>query len=254
VRTEENVPTDHQNPPQTPAGTDAFQELSSRSESVLNGVIDRVRAIDEWYAADFSKRLAELTNLLKQEVTKAFNSHLENELKSQAAALRGEYEERLYAQSAQWELERHSLQSNIADLQRRVPGPDLFSEINRRESELAAISAQLRNHATDHSIAVNQLLHLRIQQMEIESYLRGLKSYLPSNAAGATDKGAEPLETEHKVEQVEQKVEQKVEAPGETKIECQGEEIAGDTPLSLLSSLQFPRDDARDESHRTQPV
>jgi hypothetical protein len=240
VRPEENVPVDYQNP-QTPAHPDAFQELSSRSESVLNGVIDRVRAIDEWYAADFSKRLAELTNLLKQEMTKAFNSHLENELKSQAAALRTQYEERLYAQSAQWESERQSLQSNITDLQRRVPGSDLFSEISRRESELAAISAQLRNHAADHSIAVNQLLHLRIQQMEIESYLRGLKSYLPSNTAAPTDPGTEPVEIEHRVEE-------KAEANGETKLEFQAQEIDGDTPLALLNSLQFPRKATREES------
>jgi hypothetical protein len=191
MRPEDHVPG-HQPSPESPELPEVTQELLLGSEQVLNGVIARVRAIDEWYAADFSKRLAELTNLLKLEMTKAFNSHLENELKSQAAALRSEYEERLYVQSAQWESERQSLKHCIADLQQRVPGPEVLLEINRVESELAGLSAQLRNGVADHSLSTSQLLQLRIRQAEVESYLRGLQSCLPlrkdadptNNAAG----------------------------------------------------------------------
>src|SRR5262245_36527747 len=76
--------------------------------------------MEQWYASEFERRIAGLTELLKGQITEELRSQFSSELESRAEGIRKEYEERLYSQTSHWQSQRESLEKEIDGLRRRT--------------------------------------------------------------------------------------------------------------------------------------
>ena len=150
----------------------------SKSSPFLDRLAVSVRALEEWYAADFERRVTELSGLLRTQITKELRSQFTAELNSSIDRIRKEYEERVYEQFRKWESERQTLKQEMEGLQNRLPGSGVLNEIANTETALnksldecgAEVERVVPNAAT-----LVQLLQKRAQQLELHAYLRGLK-------------------------------------------------------------------------------
>lgn len=160
----------------------AHMDVSKDSFSKPTPFLDRlavgVRALEEWYAADFERRVTEITGVLRNQISEELRAQFTTELNASVERTRKQYEERAYMQFERWESERVSLKKEIEELQSRLPGKDIFNEIAVTESAIGRSQEEYR-HGVERDIAsadaLGQLLQKRAQQLEFQAYLKGLK-------------------------------------------------------------------------------
>jgi hypothetical protein len=144
----------------------------------LDRLIDGVRSLEQWYAADFERRVAGLTELLKNQISEELRAQFSVELNSHVERIRRQYEERIYTQAGQWESQRVLLEKEIEDLRRRVPSGDVMNEIASTEAVVGASmdkgSLEIQRLIPD-AASLSKLLQSRIEELETKAYLRGLK-------------------------------------------------------------------------------
>jgi len=158
--------------------SNAFADSSLK----LDRLIDGVRSLEQWYAADFERRIAGITELLKNQIAEELRRQFSSELNTQVEQLRRQYEERLYTQASQWETQRGVLEKEIEGLRRRVPGQDLINEISATETILSTSASresfEIERLIPD-AVALGRLLQSRVEELERRAYLRGLKFRTP---------------------------------------------------------------------------
>ena len=144
----------------------------------LDRLIEGVRSLEQWYAVDFERRVAGLTELLKNQISEELRAQFSVELNSHVERIRRQYEERLYTQAGQWESQRLLLEKEIEDLRRRVPNNDVMNEIASTEAVMGTSmdkgSFELQRLIPDAS-SLGRLLQSRVEELEMKAYLRGLK-------------------------------------------------------------------------------
>lgn len=160
----------------------AHMDVSTDSFSKTTPFLDRlavgVRALEEWYAADFERRVTEITGVLRNQISEELRAQFTMELNAAAERTRKQFEERAYMQFERWECERVSLKKEIEELQDRLPGKDLLNEIAVTESAIGRSQAESRFDAerdVDSADALGQLLQKKARQLELQAYLKGLK-------------------------------------------------------------------------------
>jgi len=152
----------------------------------LNRLIDNVRSLEQWYAADFERRVASLTEILKNQITEELKSQFSSELNAYVERARSQFEERLYTQASQWQLQRESLEKELEELRRKLPSNDVLKEIAAME---AAVSKYANRGSLDlegltlNSGSLGKLLQGAVEELETRAYLRGLKFRLPNTSA-----------------------------------------------------------------------
>jgi len=152
----------------------------------LNRLIDNVRSLEQWYAADFERRVASLTEILKNQITEELKSQFSSELNAYVERARSQFEERLYTQASQWQLQRESLEKELEELRRKLPSNDVLKEIAAME---AAVSKYTNRGSLDlegmtlNSGSLGKLLQGAVEELEAKAYLRGLKFRLPNTSA-----------------------------------------------------------------------
>jgi hypothetical protein len=118
---------------------------------VKNRVVNRVRALEDWYSEELGRRLADLAEILNAE------------LQAQIEEVQAEYEKRC-----------QDLQKNSVQLP-RGHSQKLLDEITRSERDAATCAVRLETLVPDDSIALGELLKIRAQELELKAYVRGLK-------------------------------------------------------------------------------
>lgn len=160
----------------------AHMDVSTDSFSKTTPFLDRlavgVRALEEWYAADFERRVTEITGVLRNQISEELRAQFTMELNAAAERNRKQFEERAYMQFERWESERISFKKEIEELQNRLPGKDLLNEIAVTESAIGRSQAESRFDA-ERDVAsadeLGQLLQKKARQLELQAYLKGLK-------------------------------------------------------------------------------
>jgi hypothetical protein len=160
------------------AHMDVSQDTFPKTTPFLDRLAVGVRALEEWYAADFERRVTEITGVLRTQISDELRAQFTTELNASAERTRKQFEERAYMQFERWEAERVSMKKEIEQLQSQLPGKALLNEIAVTESALGRSQAECRSEAerdTASADALGQLLQKKAQQLEIQAYLRGLK-------------------------------------------------------------------------------
>ena len=163
--------------------TDSAKELFSGSSPKLNRLIDGVRSLEQWYAADFERRISSLTEILKNQITEELRAQFSSELNSHVERARSQYEERLYTQASQWQLQKESLEKEIEELRRKLPTNDVLQEIATTEAAVNKYGNKSRfelGGLTLNASSLGKLLQGAVEELETKAYLRGLKFRLPN--------------------------------------------------------------------------
>ena len=161
----------------------AHMDVTGDSFSKTTPFLDRlavgVRALEEWYAADFERRVTEITGVLRTQISDELRAQFTTELNATAERTRKQYEERAYMQFERWESERVSMKKEIEELQKsQLPGKEILNEIAVTESAIGRSQAESRLDAERDIASVDalgQLLQKKAQQLELQAYLKGLK-------------------------------------------------------------------------------
>jgi hypothetical protein len=161
----------------------AHMDVSKDSFSKTTPFLDRlavgVRALEEWYAADFERRVTEITGVLRTQISDELRAQFTTELNASAERTRKQFEERAYMQFERWESERVSMKKEIEELQKsQLPSEDLRNEIAVTESAIGKSQTECRLDAerdVASADALAQLLQKKAQQLELQAYLKGLK-------------------------------------------------------------------------------
>ena len=165
------------------ASTDSAKEPFSGPSPKLNRLIDGVRSLEQWYAADFERRISSLTEILKNQISEELRSQFSSELNSYVERARSQYEERLYTQASQWQAQKESLEKEIEELRRKLPTNDVLQEI-------ATTEAAVNKYGNKGSLGLEgltlsagslaKLLQGAVEELETKAYLRGLKFRVPN--------------------------------------------------------------------------
>ena len=115
-------------------------------------IAKQVRTLEAWYAAEFERRLTELSEMLKMQ------------LQVQIEELKQHYERR-----------EKAIQEK-AQVSTGAYRPDnLLEEIKRTEVVALMCAGELERMVADDTVNLGVLLQTRNQQLEVRAYLRGLK-------------------------------------------------------------------------------
>jgi|SRR3954470_17351061 len=157
---------------------DISRDSFSKTTPFLDRLAVGVRALEEWYAADFERRVTEITGVLRNQISEELRAQFTTELNASSERTRKQFEERAYMQFERWEIDRAALKKEIEDLQSRLPGKDLLNEIGVTESAIGRAQTESRFDAEREitsADALGQLLQKKAQQLELQAYLKGLK-------------------------------------------------------------------------------
>ena len=110
-------------------------------------VLKNVQELQSWYAAEFERRLAAVSEIL--------HSQLQSQVQAAAGAA-----------------ERPLLPAPITDAFSREK---LLEEIKRTEDVANKCAAELERMVADDGVNLGLLLQMRNQQLEVKAYLRGLR-------------------------------------------------------------------------------
>ena len=130
-----------------PAQEPDFQQLLPNCDGA------EICAIQAWYAADFDRRVTELSELLRIEITEQLRAQFNEELEQRVA----------FAQSKQ-----SAGSGQNADTQ------GLLEEIASAQEDLQKKEAELANKMTADAFPFADVLRLRTEKSELAAYLRGL--------------------------------------------------------------------------------
>ena len=160
------------------AHMDVSRDSFSKTTPFLDRLAVGVRALEEWYAADFERRVTEITGVLRTQISDELRAQFTAELNASAERTRKQFEERAYMQFERWESERVAMKKEIEVLQSQLPGKDLLNEIAVTESAIGSTQAECRIDAEREitgADVLGQLTQKRAQQLELRAYLKGLK-------------------------------------------------------------------------------
>ena len=148
----------------------------------LSRLTDSIRSLEQWYAADFERRVTGLTEVLKNQITEELRAHYSSELNAQVDKVQKHYEDRLSTQTRQWEMQRETLMREIDELRRKIPSNDVMTEIAATEA-IMTVSVDRSNREFERvapdAASLSRILQARIEELETKAYLRGLKFRLP---------------------------------------------------------------------------
>jgi Rabaptin len=130
---------------------------------------------------DFERRIAGLTDMLRNQITGELRAHFTSELNAHVEQTRREYEERFYAREREWNQLRESMEREIAELRRKVPTNDVMNEIAAAEAVIHASLDSELERMMPNAVSLATLLQSRVEELETQAYLRGLKFSLPEN-------------------------------------------------------------------------
>jgi uncharacterized protein YeeX (DUF496 family) len=159
------------------SSTVSTKEPFSDQIPAVDQLVNNVRRLEQWYAADFERRVVGLTELLHNQVTAEVRSQYSSELSSQVDSVRRQYEERVYAQSIQ----SQHLQKENEDLRQQLKR--VSQEIDATEATLSKSSSnrEMEGLVSD-GASLGKLIQTGVEELEIRSYLRGLKFAFSRNA------------------------------------------------------------------------
>jgi putative protein kinase ArgK-like GTPase of G3E family len=156
----------------------AVEKNQASEPSGIDSLADKIRSLEQWYAADFERRVADLTELLKAQITDELRVQFSAELEQRTQRIRKEYEERLYITLGEWPAQEAALRKEIEELKRLVPSGDLPAEIAAIEAALSRSASGDKDgfdrQATNPAM-LGRMLQEQIEEIEMKAYLRGLK-------------------------------------------------------------------------------
>src|SRR5262245_61114464 len=92
------------------ATSESFRAAQTRAFSQLSPDLGKlnvgIRALEQWYASDFKRRVMEVKELLQEETVRQVSAQFAAEFDSRLEYVRIKYQERLSAQAAESEKER----------------------------------------------------------------------------------------------------------------------------------------------------
>jgi hypothetical protein len=138
---------------------------------------DKIRSLEQWYAADFERRVSSITELLKARISEELQAQFKTEQEQQSQRVRQEYEERLYNSMGDWSTQKAAMQKEIEELKGKAPSAKLQAEIASVEAALGRYES-VGNAALDGQASPAQLSRMlqgKAEEMEMRAYLRGLK-------------------------------------------------------------------------------
>jgi len=175
--------------------TTFIKEPFSGPIAKLDELTNGVRTLEKWYAADFERRVGEITELLRNQITAELRSHYSSELCSQIDRLRTQYEERLYGQSKEFQSKYQVLQTESERLQR---------QLKKVSEEIATTEAMLdksdSNRSSDierlpfDAASLAKLVEIRVRELEKKAYLKGLRFHVATEDQRLV---YEPLPSDH---------------------------------------------------------
>jgi hypothetical protein len=118
-------------------------------------VVKQVRALEAWYAAEFQRRLTELTELL--------NNHLQVQIEE----LQQHYERRV-------QIMQEKTKANAAVVMAQSP-ERLLEEIKLTQVVAYKCTSELERMLADDSVNLGLMLQMRNRELELRAYLHGLK-------------------------------------------------------------------------------
>ena len=114
---------------------DASQEAAMDSQSgqlpKWDRLIQGVRALEQWYAADFEKRIAAVLPLLESQIRQELREEFTADLSAQTERMRQQYEESVYAQFSKWDVQRSEKRAPATDSSKRSHPPKRCSPLLR---------------------------------------------------------------------------------------------------------------------------
>ena len=159
-------------------------ETFTETSPGLSRFTDTIRSLEQWYAADFERRVTGLTEVLKNQITEELRAHYSLELNAQVEKVQKQYEERLSMQTGQWDMQRESLMREIEELRKKVPNHDVMTEIAATEA-IMTVSVDRSNREFERmapdAASLGRILQARIEELETKAYLRGLRFRTPDN-------------------------------------------------------------------------
>ena len=144
------------------------ETLFEATESLNDRVVGEVRTLEDWYSAEFERRLAELTEVL--------NSQLEARVEQVRRQFQEQYET-LEQQASQ----AVSTPSPAAPVPFQGSPAELLEELKRSEASRQKIVSELERMVADDTVPLGKLLQLRNQELELKAYIRGLKFGIAAN-------------------------------------------------------------------------
>ena len=152
---------------------ESHREPFSGPSPRVDRLVDGVRSLEQWYAVDFERRVAGLTEMLRSQIAQELRAEFQSELSAQVGRTRREYEERLASQGREWEQQRESLQREIDDLRRKVPSQDVINEIAAAEAVVEGSLDTELERLIPNAVSLARLLQERVEDLEAKAYLRG---------------------------------------------------------------------------------
>jgi hypothetical protein len=133
-------------------GTLAHEAPPDATTPIEERMAKQVRTLEAWYAAEFERRLTELSEMLKMQ------------LQVQIEELKQHYERR-----------EKTIQEKAQVSTGAYRPENLAEEIKRTEVVALMCAGELERMVADDTVNLGLLLQMRNQQLEVRSYLRGLK-------------------------------------------------------------------------------
>lgn len=117
------------------------------NEAPIEGrVVSQIRSLEQWYAAEFERRLTELSGILQAQ------------LDSKVEEVRAHYEKQGTGKPSSTETHER-----------------VVEEIRKSEADNEKLVSELERMVADDSVALGKLLQKRSQELELKAYIRGLR-------------------------------------------------------------------------------
>jgi hypothetical protein len=142
-------------------------ERQTNEVQIEGRVVSQIRSLEKWYAAEFERRLSELSVILQSQL-----------------------DARVEEARAHFEKERKVRQSPAETPE------NLVQEIQRSEADGQKLVSELERMVADDSVALGKLLQKRSQELELKAYIRGLKfraEALTNPTANAVEASTKPV-------------------------------------------------------------
>jgi hypothetical protein len=157
---------------------ESVKEPGAGPTANFDRLAEKMRSLEQWYAADFERRVASITEMLKQQISEELRAQFNTEVESRTERLREQFEERLYTRVGEWQSQQASLEREIEELRRKVPSKNLQDEIASVEAAMARYTTAgtpgFDSQPADPA-SLSRMLQTKVEEMEMRAYLRGLR-------------------------------------------------------------------------------
>jgi hypothetical protein len=143
------------------------QEAQANAVPIEERLAKQVRALEAWYAAEFERRLTELSEMLKMQLQVQIEELQQHYERREKAAQEKAAEEKVIQEKAIQEKAQVSIGTHSP--------AKLLEEIKQTEAVAQKCALELERMVADDTVNLGLLLQMRNQQNEVRAYLRGLK-------------------------------------------------------------------------------